>query len=107
MAIDGKPNVVLMPDLDCFPNGPAWTNFANFRLFFNKQALGYFGLVLRYHFCCKLEKNLATLMVKPITDIRNCKDIGTKHCSSRNSKEVWMRGKVRCSKIPNLKKDHN
>ena len=44
MAIDGKPNAVLMPGLDCSPNGPVWTNFANFRLFFNRQALGYFGL---------------------------------------------------------------
>ena len=50
IAIDGKPNTVLMPGLDCSPNGPVWTDFANFRLFFNRQALGYFGVVFRYRY---------------------------------------------------------
>ena len=30
MSIDGTPNTVLMPGLDCSPDGPLWTNFANF-----------------------------------------------------------------------------
>ena len=55
MAIDGRPNAVLMPGLDCSPNGSVWTNFANFRLFFNRQALGYFELVFWYHLQQKLE----------------------------------------------------
>ena len=63
MTIAAKPHIVLMPALDCSPNGFVWTNFANFRLFFNKQALGYFGLVLRYHLSWKLEENLETLRV--------------------------------------------
>ena len=62
MAIDGKPNTVLMSGLDCSPNGPIWTNFANFWLFFYRQALGYFGLVFRYYFRGKIEENLATLV---------------------------------------------
>ena len=62
MAIDGRPNTVLMLGLDCSPNGPVWTNFANFWLIFNRQALGYSGLVFRYHFRGKLEENLATLV---------------------------------------------
>ena len=45
LAIDEKPNTVLMLGLDCSPNGSVWTNIANFWLFFNRQALGYFGLV--------------------------------------------------------------
>ena len=59
MAIDGRPNAVLMPGLDCFPNGPVWTSFANFQ----QASVGsiYFGLVCRYHFRRKLEENLATL----------------------------------------------
>ena len=77
MAIDGKPNTELMPGLDCFPNDPVWTNFANFGLFFNRQALGYFGLVFRYHLGGKLEEYLAT--PKPIADICNCKVYDTKH----------------------------
>ena len=47
IAIDGRPNTVLMPcldcffnGLDCFFNGPVWTNFANFRQNFQGQALG-------------------------------------------------------------------
>ena len=69
MAIDGRPNTVLMPGLDCSPNGPVWSNFANFRLFFNRQALGYFGQVFRYHLGWKLEEILATLIYRsPMTD---------------------------------------
>ena len=30
MAIDGRPNAVLIPSLDCSHNGSEWTNFANF-----------------------------------------------------------------------------
>ena len=37
---------MLMPGLDSFPNGPVWTSFANLRLFFHRQALGYLGVVL-------------------------------------------------------------
>ena len=62
VAIDGKLNTVLMPGLNCSPNSPIWTNFAKFWLFFNRQALGYFGLVLRYRLGCKLEENLAALI---------------------------------------------
>ena len=62
MAIDGRPNTVLIPGLDCSPYGPVSINFANFRLFFNRQALGYFWLVFRYHFRWKYEENLATLV---------------------------------------------
>ena len=50
---------MLMPGLDCSPNGPAWTNckfLAYFWLFFSRQALGYFGLVLRYHWAGNLKK---------------------------------------------------
>ena len=61
MAIDGRPNTVLLPGLDCSSNGPVWTNFANGWLFFNRQTLGYFGVVFRYHLGWKLEENLATL----------------------------------------------
>ena len=58
-AIAGKPHTVLMPGLDCSPNFPVRTDFANFLLFFNRQALGYFGLVIKYHLVWKLEENLA------------------------------------------------
>ena len=34
-------------------------------------------------------------MIKPITDICNCKDIGTKHLSSFRSREFWISGKVK------------
>ena len=44
--INGKPNTVLMPGLDGSSSNPVGTNFANFGLFFNTQALGYFRLVL-------------------------------------------------------------
>ena len=53
---------MLMPGLDCSSNGPVWTNFANFWLFFNRLTLGYFGLVFRYHLGWKLEKSLETLL---------------------------------------------
>ena len=33
-------------------------------------------------------------MVKPITDICNYKDIGTKHKFSFNSREVWIGAKL-------------
>ena len=46
-------------------------------------------------------------MVEPITDICNCKDIGTKYYSSFYSREVWIRGKAKCNKIPNLRKNQN
>ena len=36
---DGRLNIVLMPGLDCSPNGPAWTNFEN---------LAYFRLIFGY-----------------------------------------------------------
>ena len=36
MVIDGRLNTVQMPGLECSPNGPVWTNFANFRLLFNR-----------------------------------------------------------------------
>ena len=36
VTIAAKPNTVLIPGLNCSSNGPVWTNFANFRLFFNK-----------------------------------------------------------------------
>ena len=52
---------MLMPGLDSSPNDPVWTDFANFRLFSNRQALHYFALVFRFHFHGKLEENLATL----------------------------------------------
>ena len=58
MAIDGRTNTVLMPGLHCSPNDPVWTNFANFRLFLNRQALGYFGIVFRYDLGWKLKENL-------------------------------------------------
>ena len=61
MTIDGRPNTVLMLGLDCLSMAQ-WINFANFWLFFNRQALCYFGLVFRYHFRWKLEENLATLL---------------------------------------------
>ena len=61
MAINGRPNIVLMPGLDSFTNGPVWTNFENFRLFFNGQALCYFWLVIRYRLGWKHEENVATL----------------------------------------------
>ena len=56
-----------MPGLDCSPNGPVWTNFSNFRLFFNRQVLGYFGLVFEYHLGWKLKENLATLNLTLLT----------------------------------------
>ena len=59
IAIDGRPNTMLMPGLDCSPNGPVWTNFANFRQNFQQASV---GLVFRYHFRGKLEENLATLV---------------------------------------------
>ena len=46
-------------------------------------------------------------MIKPITDICNCKDIDTKRQSSFISEEVWIRGKVKCNKILSLRKDQN
>ena len=46
MAINGKPNTVLMLCRECSPNGRVWTTFANFPLFFNRLVLGYYGLVL-------------------------------------------------------------
>ena len=59
-----------MLSLICSSNDPVWTDFANFckflanfPLFFNRQALGYFGLVFRYHFCWKLEENMATRVI--------------------------------------------
>ena len=63
MAITGKLNTVPMPDLGCSPKDSLWTNLANFQLFFNKQALGYFGLVLRYDLGWKPEENLAILVL--------------------------------------------
>ena len=68
---------MLMPGMDCSPNGPLWTNFANFANFwpfFNRQALDYFGLVFRYHLGRKLEENLATLMIAKIatTALKRC-----------------------------------
>ena len=52
IAIDGKSNTVLMPELDCSPNGAVWSYFADFSKFlaiFQQEALGYFGLVFRYY----------------------------------------------------------
>ena len=40
MAIDGKPNTVLIPSLDCILIGSVWTNFTNFWRFFDKPPLG-------------------------------------------------------------------
>ena len=47
-------------------------------------------------------------MVMIISDVCNCKDIGTKHLSSFNSREVWITSKAKCNnKTPNLRKDQN
>ena len=65
-SITTTTNTMLMPGLHCSPNDPVRINFANFckfSVFFNRQALGYFGLVLRYHFRWKLQENLATLII--------------------------------------------
>ena len=72
LALYEKPNTVLMPGLDCFPNDPVWTNFVNFWLFFNRQLLCYFGPVLRYHLDRKLEKNLATLVLVSVAKKQTC-----------------------------------
>ena len=69
MTVNGRPNTEMMPGLECSPNGSVWTNFANFRLFFNRQALGYFGLVFRYDFRWKLQENLATLSPSHVTSL--------------------------------------
>ena len=60
MAIDGRPNTVLMPGLDCSPNGSVWTNYANFWLFWASY---------RYHFRQKHEENLATLFLSAKTAV--------------------------------------
>ena len=73
-AITGKPHTVLMPGLDCSPNFPVRTNFANFLLYFNRQALGYFGLVIRYHLGWKLEENLVILHDWRIVQILEMRD---------------------------------
>ena len=43
MAINGRPNTVLIPGLDCFPNSTVWTNFTNFQKIF-----GYFSTGKRW-----------------------------------------------------------
>ena len=48
MAIDERPNTVLMPGLNCFPNGPVWTKFANFL-----QIFCYFSTGKRWAFWAK------------------------------------------------------
>ena len=55
---------MLMPGLDCSPNGPLWTNFAKFCKFLailQQVSIGLFWAVFKYHFRGKLEENLATL----------------------------------------------
>ena len=49
---------MLMPGLDCSPNGPVWTNFANFRQNLQQASVGLF---FRYHFRRKSQESLATL----------------------------------------------
>ena len=41
-AIDGRPNTMLMPGLGCSPNGPVWTNLANFRKNLQQASVGLF-----------------------------------------------------------------
>ena len=43
MAINGRPNAMLMPDLDCSPKDPVWTNFANFWQNLQQASVGLFG----------------------------------------------------------------
>ena len=81
MATDRRPNTVVIPSEDCSPNGPVWTEFANFWLFFNRQALGYLGLVFRYHTRRKLEENLATLVKKYCTKKKISVELSSDHLS--------------------------
>ena len=42
VAINERPNAVLMPGLDCSPNAPKWTNFANSCQIFQQLSVGLF-----------------------------------------------------------------
>ena len=60
---------MLVPGLNCCPNGPVRTNLGNFWQNLQQASVGLFwDLVFRYHFRGKLEENLAALVSVRVRD---------------------------------------